>query len=77
MGIDFNKELKEMKLKKDKNFKGSLAEKLGFSEYFCPKCKAHLKKTNDDLICLNACHLPKEWKKDFHNLMKEIKEAIK
>lgn len=38
---------------KDPNWLGSQWELLGYSEFLCPTCKAHLK----DDICLNACHL--------------------
>lgn len=54
---------------KDPNFKGSIFEKLGLSEYLCPECGAHLKETPSDLICLNSCHLPKHWQKRFNSLI--------
>jgi len=57
-------------VKEDKDFKGSIFEKLGHSKYMCPECKAHLKEADGELICLNACHLPKHWQKRFSNLMK-------
>jgi len=66
----FNKD----EAKKDPNFKGSVFEKLGLSEYTCPECTAHLKESSGDLICLNACHLPKHWQKRMSDTMKPIVE---
>lgn len=57
---------------KDPEFKGSIFEKLGLSEYLCPECKAHLKESMGDLICLNACHLPKHWQRRLSTLMKSV-----
>lgn len=62
---------------KDPEFKGSIFEKLGLSEYLCPECDAHLKKSSGDLICLNACHLPKHWQKRLSNGMKSVVESRK
>jgi len=60
--------------KKDPKFKGSLFEKLGLSEYLCPECGAHLKEAASDLICLNACHLPKHWQKRLSDNLKAAAE---
>jgi len=71
--LGFNKD----EAKKDPKFKGSMWEKLGLSEYLCPECSAHLKETGSDLICLNACHLPKHWQKRMGNMMKQVVEKQK
>lgn len=67
-------------LKEDKEFEGSLWEKIEYSKYLCPSCGAHLKESMGILICLNGCHLPVHWQKRFHKQMKEIvkqKESTK
>jgi hypothetical protein len=71
LGIDFNEEKNNGKLKKDEHFKGSFTEKLGFSEFICPECKAHLKDVDGDLICLNGCHMPKQWQDRFTKIVSE------
>jgi len=71
--LGFNKD----EVGKDLNFKGSIFEKLGLSEYTCPECTAHLKQSGSELICLNACHLPKHWQKRMSNTMKKIAERKK
>ena len=63
-------------LKEDKEFTGSIWEKIGYSKYICPNCKAHLKSTETGLICLNTCHLPKVMQHDFAVEMKKIKDAM-
>jgi len=63
---------KESELRKDPDFKGSAHELLGLSEYLCPECNAHLKKSGSGFICLNACHLPKHMQKRMHDLMKSV-----
>ena len=68
--LGFNKN----EAKKDPDFKGSIFEKLGLSEYICPECTAHLKKSGSQLICLNACHLPKHWQKRLSDGMKSMME---
>jgi len=66
---------KESEAKKDPNFKGSIFERLGFSEYLCPECNAHLKKSGGEYICLNSCHLPKHMQKRMSDMMKEISKG--
>lgn len=68
----FSFDVEQDDLKEDKNFKGSLWEKLEYSKYICPSCGAHLKESMGDLICLNACHLPPHWQKRFNKQMSEI-----
>ncbi len=67
---------KESEVKKDPSFQDSIFEELGFSEYLCPECNAHLKKAGSGLICLNACHLPKQMQKSMSNIMKKISERV-
>jgi len=55
---------------KDKNFKGSIFEKLGFDADLCPVCGAHLRNG----ICLNGCHLNPSAKERFHKLMEKVAE---
>ena len=71
--LGFNKD----EVRKDSNFKDSIFEKVGLSEYLCPECNAHLKESSGDLICLNACHLPKHWQKRMSNAMSLIVEKQK
>ena len=66
---------KKSEAKKDSTFKGSIFEKLGLSEYLCPECDAHLKESESDLICLNACHLPKHMQKRMSEMMKAISKG--
>jgi len=71
-GIDFNEERDKGLLKIDKEFKKGLMRNMGFSKYLCPVCNAHLKDCpNGDLICLNTCHLPKQWQKRFSDKIGE------
>jgi len=71
--LGFNKD----EAKKDSKFKGSIHETLGLSEYLCPECGAHLKESGSELICLNACHLPKHWQKRMSSMMKQVVERRK
>lgn len=57
------------KLEKDKDFKGSIFEKLGMSEFLCPVCGANLKESMGELICLNACHLSAGSRERYQKLM--------
>ena len=59
-------------LKVDERFKGSIWEQLEYSKYLCPECGTHLKESIGELICLNGCHMPKQWQKRFHEDMKKI-----
>jgi len=61
----------------DENFKDSGLKLVGLSEYLCPNCNAHLRDNNGELICLNACHLPKQWQINFNKKMKKIQESKK
>lgn len=55
----------------DPNFKGSIFEQIGWTEYLCPNCNAHLTQSK---ICLNACHLGDTKKYRFQNeLTGEVK----
>lgn len=67
---------KKNEASKDPNFKDSIFEKLGLSEYLCPECDAHLKESGNELICLNACHLPKHIQKRMSDVMKEISKGV-
>lgn len=61
-------EFKKEDCKIDENFEGSLFERMDtYSGYLCPTCNAHLIKS---MICLNACHLPKQWQTNFSKIMK-------
>jgi hypothetical protein len=62
-------------LKKDGDFRGSIFDKLELSEYLCPVCEAHLKESCGELICLNACHLPKQWQMNFDKITKEMRKV--
>jgi len=75
----FGFDVEEDDLKKDKEFEGSICEKLGYSKYLCPNpnCGAHLKESMGELICLNACHLPSHWQKRFSKQMAEISKKQK
>jgi len=69
-GICFD--VKRDNLKEDKEFEGSIWQKLAYSKYICPKCKAHLKESMGELICLNGCHLPSQWMDDFRKQIGKI-----
>jgi hypothetical protein len=57
----------------DENFEGSIFERMGFSKYLCPKCKAHLWKARDgSLICLNGCHLSPSALRLFESLIEQV-----
>lgn len=78
LGIDFNRERTNGELKKDEKFKNSIWKKLGYTNYFCPKCSAHLREANNgDIICLNGCHMTEEMRSEFSKEMQKIVEKHK
>ena len=44
------------RLKRDLDFAGSFAQKMGKTEWICPGCGAHLTDRKGQLICLKGCH---------------------
>lgn len=49
---------------RDKNYKYSLAEYLGLTPWLCPYCDSHLSQTEEEIICLNDCHINKKTNKN-------------
>ncbi|MGZ3862201.1 MAG: hypothetical protein ACXVPN_11805 [Bacteroidia bacterium] len=41
---------------KDPNYKFSLAEYIGLTDWLCPHCNSNLSKVNGKLECVNHCH---------------------
>jgi hypothetical protein len=57
----------------DKDFEGSIFERMGFTKYLCPKCGAHLWKARDgSLVCLNGCHLSPSTLRLFKSLIEQV-----